>query len=126
MRRCPIFRAASQNLPMRLLPKLVRGTESVWLPLCDATAVLLVRALLADNTPAREQLWLEAVAEDPSLAVWCLCRAADSEYPRRLADVASWLSRHALRELRWTGQELAAAGISAAEEPAIDEAARTR
>ena len=64
-------------------------------PLADATAIRLERALLAiGNDPRRAEL-AASLVDDPALAVWAdfSARQHDGASPRTAADAAAWLGR---------------------------------
>ncbi|HEX3724891.1 MAG TPA: hypothetical protein VHV08_01560, partial [Pirellulales bacterium] len=79
---------------MRLLPKLLWPAGAVALPLSDRAAGGLVAALLSRDKQARQHQFAAAIAGEPSLALWTLCRFASVNHlpARGVWDLAGWLS----------------------------------
>lgn len=70
------------------------------LPLCDASAAVLVQALVSE-IPSAARLLQGLLAEDAPLALWSVCRAPDGSEFRDLSSAAAWLSSGAVATLNW-------------------------
>ncbi len=89
---------------MRLLPKLATRGGAVRLPLSDATAQRLLFALLGEDLALRARYVAAALADDPVLVVWTLCRAAADGHDdlRTIGQLAGWLA--ALPATAWVAE----------------------
>ena len=77
---------------MRPLPPLTVGETRWRLPLCDATSVDLVDALLCDS-PSRADPLRDLIERDAPFALWAICLAThDGQEFRDAASLARWLA----------------------------------
>jgi signal transduction histidine kinase len=93
---------------MLSLPRLSDG-ESVWhLPLSDGAAAELLRLHLTDDPDLRQQGFWHLLADDPVLALWCVCRTGQWQHvePAGIQDLAGWLSQCGYRTLQWDDADL--------------------
>lgn len=95
---------------MQRLPAVVAGDTVGRLPLCERSGVAWIRAVTSgaadplqpDQRGADDESRLAAaLADDPALALWCVCRrqAAGLAAPQSVSELASWLTRQALTDL---------------------------
>ncbi|MCE9547085.1 MAG: HAMP domain-containing histidine kinase [Planctomycetia bacterium] len=85
---------------MQRLPEVARGELSVGLPLCDASADMLLRVLVSADRAAAQRAALEALRVDPALALWAICRA-DAVAPVTLEELSELLSLRLAEWLVW-------------------------
>ncbi len=86
--------------------------------MADRSAVALMRALLHGDSASPEEALCGLLADDPPLALWVVCVAAEEDglRPRSLDEVATWFAERALAALQWEpGGEVQSESISAAE-----------
>lgn len=87
---------------MQLLPALAVGSTRWALPVADASAAALVQSLLVNEAPEAHRLLADAIARDPSLALWSVVRATETDAaPCDIDQLAAWFTAHALPMLRW-------------------------
>ncbi len=101
---------------MRLLPPLVTPAGVFALPLWDRTAEQLIGALLTTDPRRREERLEAVLGEDASLALWTVCRAAQSGQTdaRDAGQLARWLAGTVVAELLWSDSAWPSSAIPAA------------
>ena len=100
---------------MLRLPGLTVGSISWQPPLTDWAATKLVGLLLADDAAQRMRDLEALLAEEPALAVWCVCHARHGQQaPGGIRELASWFAVHGLRVLQWSAANVV-------DMPAVDE-----
>jgi signal transduction histidine kinase len=111
---------------MRRFPRLSLGSTHVDLPLCDATSVALVDALLVADRAERASSLVELLARDPALALWSVCRIESTDQsPRTVKTLVAWLAEHLADTLIWPEDDLGdvSARVSGEQFAAMAEAA---
>ena len=116
----------------------MRGTHTWQLPLSDVSAAALAESLLSNSQEKSTAQAAEAVALDPSLALWTACRADQHSHLAltTVTEAGEWLTAHLLEEFnevedstesavmisenqqQWT--ELVAWGMAATSEDSAD------
>lgn len=92
---------------LQFLPTLSSGSAFWRLPFVDSTVLAICQALLLDDIGERQQRCLKALAMDPSLLLWSVCRAqwVDGVALTTVPAASDWLSHRALVELRQFDEE---------------------
>ena len=91
---------------MRRLSKLTAG-KSLWrLPLSEHAACRLLEAFSHHDAASRQSHLAALLADEPPLALWCVCRRPPSaDPPESIESLARWLAVHGLHVLQWGEDE---------------------
>lgn len=86
---------------MRTLPAIDTGARRWRLPAADHTALQLADAVLTEEGATRVELLETAVANDPALALWCVCFPWQTTRVenRSVRDAAAWLDRKGIESI---------------------------
>jgi signal transduction histidine kinase len=105
--------------PARHLPPLTAGDAVCLLPLSDATATVLLSALVNQDGERRVAALERALRDDPVLTVWCAVHPRrDRTAPRDIHDLARWLGSRAVALFQWPESGLRSSDINPEWEPA--------
>ncbi len=86
------------------LPQLAVGASHWRLPLIESTATAMVAVLFSGADPATRGAFRDAVATDPALALWLVCKFPTEHIPRGSDEVAEWFLRDPAALLNWDAE----------------------